>query len=117
MVLCGLQFNYLNIIVITVLLGVTIDAGVHLVERLSDRSESFAAIYAETGRSICGGLLTSAIGFGAMLLADHPGLRSLGQVAILGFAINLVVMLLIAPTWFYSLRKAASASASGEMTP
>jgi len=105
MVLCGLQFNYLNIIVITVLLGVTIDAGVHLVERLSGSSEGFAAIYAETGRSICGGLLTSAIGFGAMLLADHPGLRSLGQVAILGFAINLVVMLLVAPVWFHALRK------------
>jgi uncharacterized protein len=105
MVLADLRFNYLNIIVITVLLGVTIDAGVHLVERLSDATESFAEIYLETGRSICGGLLTSAIGFGAMLLADHPGLRSLGQVAILGFAINLVVMLLVAPAWFYALRK------------
>ncbi|MDZ4693836.1 MAG: MMPL family transporter [Deltaproteobacteria bacterium] len=107
MVLADLRFNYLNIIVITVLLGVTIDAGVHLVERLSDTTESFAAVYLETGRSICGGLLTSAIGFGAMLLADHPGLRSLGQVAILGFAINLIVMLLVAPAWFYTLRKSA----------
>jgi predicted RND superfamily exporter protein len=94
---CGLTFNYLNVIVLTVLIGVTVDAGVHMVSRLTTPGEDFVAVYGETGRAIAGGILTSALGFGAMWLADHPGLQSVGQLANLGFATNLVMMLLVFP--------------------
>lgn len=94
MPLLDLPFNYLNIVVVPVLIGTTVDAGVHLVSRLREAGGDFTAVYGETGRAICGGLLTSAGGFGAMLLADHPGLNSIGQLANAGFALNLVVMLL-----------------------
>jgi predicted RND superfamily exporter protein len=100
MPLCELQFNYLNIIVLTVLIGVTVDAGVHLVSRLREAGPGqFSEVYGETGRAICGGILTSAVGFGAMLLADHPGLNSIGQLANLGFATNLLVTLLAFPAF------------------
>ena len=55
MPLADLQFNYLNIIVLTVLIGVTVDASVHLVSRLQTAGEDFTAVYGETGRAICGG--------------------------------------------------------------
>jgi predicted RND superfamily exporter protein len=99
MPLFGLPFNYLNIIVLTVLIGTTVDAGVHLVSRLSSAGEDFVEVYSETGKAILGGILTSAVGFGAMLLADHPGLNSIGQLANMGFALNLVVMLLGFPAF------------------
>jgi len=86
-------FNYLNILIVPVLIGTTVDAGVHLISRLSEAHGDMPAVYAETGRAICGGLFTSAVGFGAMLLADHPGLNSLGRLANLGLAMNLIVML------------------------
>ncbi len=86
-------FNYLNILIVPVLIGTTVDAGVHLISRLSEAHGDLPAVYAETGRAICGGLFTSAVGFGAMLLADHPGLNSLGRLANLGLAMNLIVML------------------------
>jgi predicted RND superfamily exporter protein len=94
---CDLAFNYLNVIVLTVLIGVTVDAGVHMVSRLTTPGEDFVAVYGETGRAIAGGILTSALGFGAMWLADHPGLQSVGKLANLGFATNLLVMLLAFP--------------------
>jgi uncharacterized protein len=99
MPLVEMPFNYLNIIMIPVLIGVTVDAGVHLVSRLSEAAgeRDFARIFGETGRAICGGLLTSAVGFGALLIAEHPGLNSLGQLANLGFATNLVTMLIAFP--------------------
>jgi uncharacterized protein len=114
MPLFQLQFNYLNIIVLTVLIGVTVDAGVHLVSRLqSAAGEDFTAVYGETGRAICGGILTSAVGFGAMLLADHPGLNSIGQMANLGFATNLLVMLLAFPAFLLPILTRRRSGASG----
>ena len=112
----GLPFNYLNVIVLTVLVGVTVDAGVHLVSRLSTPSEAFVSVYAETGRAITGGILASAFGFGAMLFADHPGINSVGRLAILGFATNLVVMLLGFPALLLPLlnRGVLAASTKGE---
>ncbi|CAM3802006.1 MMPL family transporter [Corallococcus sp. ZKHCc1 1396] len=93
MSILGLQFNYLNVVVIPVLIGTTVDAGVHLIERLGERGADFVAVYAETGRAITGGLLTSAIGFLALVFAKHPGLNSIGDLANLGFAVNMVVVL------------------------
>jgi len=106
MTLGGVEFNFLNIVAVPVLIGTTVDAGVHLVSRLSEDGH-FETVFAETGRAICGGLLTSAVGFGALLLADHPGLRSLGTLTILGFSLNLVVMLLGFPAFLLLLRRRA----------
>ncbi|QSQ20895.1 MMPL family transporter [Pyxidicoccus parkwayensis] len=97
MPLIGAKFNYLNILVVPVLIGTTVDAGVHLLTRLSSPGSDFVAVYSETGRAICGGLLTSAMGFGALFLADHPGLNSIGALANLGFATNLLIMLVAFP--------------------
>ncbi|MCP3136438.1 efflux RND transporter permease subunit [Pyxidicoccus xibeiensis] len=97
MPLMGLEFNYLNILVIPVLIGTTVDAGVHLLTRLASPGSDFVAVYSETGRAITGGLLTSAVGFGALFLADHPGLNSIGALANLGFGTNLLIMLVAFP--------------------
>jgi hypothetical protein len=97
MPLLDIEFNYLNILVIPVLIGTTVDAGVHLLTRLVAPDSEFVPVYSETGRAICGGLLTSAVGFGALFLADHPGLNSVGALANLGFGVNLLVMVVAFP--------------------
>ncbi len=97
MPLLGMEFNYLNILVLPVLIGTTVDAGVHLLTRLVAPDSHFVAVYSETGRAICGGLLTSAVGFGALFLARHPGLNSVGALANLGFGVNLLVMVVAFP--------------------
>lgn len=94
MALLGVQFNYLNLVVLPVLVGTTVDAGVHLIQRLSEPGSDFISVYEETGRAITGGLLTSAIGFLALAIARHPGLNSIGNVANLGFGVNIVIVLL-----------------------
>jgi uncharacterized protein len=97
MPLLGIQFNYLNILVIPVLIGTTVDAGVHLLTRLVAPDSDFVSVYSETGRAIAGGLLTSVVGFGSLFLAKHPGLNSIGALANLGFGVNLLVMLVAFP--------------------
>jgi len=94
----GLRFNFLNIVAVPVLIGTTVDGGVHLMSRLREAGlGSFGEVLAETGRAIIGGLITSAVGFAALTVADHPGLRSLGTLTILGFSVNLLVMLVLFP--------------------
>ncbi len=90
-------FNYLNILVIPVLIGTTVDAGVHLTSRISESHGNFTPVFAETGRAIVGGLICSGVGFSAMQRADHPGLNSLGFLAVTGFGLNLIVIILFFP--------------------
>jgi predicted RND superfamily exporter protein len=71
-----------------------VDAGVHLIQRLSEPGSDFITVYAEVGRAILGGLLTSAIGFLSLAIARHPGLNSIGNVANLGFGVNLLIVML-----------------------
>lgn len=100
-----IPFNYLNILLIPVLIGTTVDAGIHLTSRISESHGNFAPVFSETGRAIVGGLITSGVGFSAMLMADHPGLNSLGRLAVVGFSLNAAVMMLFFPAvllWFQS---------------
>lgn len=96
MPLLGLQLNYLNILLIPVLFGLSIDGGAHITTRLAHGAR-LEDVLGETGSAVAGTVLTNALGFGALLVAAHPGLDSLGTLAVLGFAINLVVCLVALP--------------------
>jgi uncharacterized protein len=85
----GVQLNYINIVLIPVLFGIAVDAGTHLVLRSADPDGGAIAVMAETRSAIIGSTVTSAMGFGALLLARHPGLRSFGQFAMIGLAMSL----------------------------
>jgi predicted RND superfamily exporter protein len=106
--LVGLRLNILNMIALPVLIGTTVDGAVHLYSRFQEWGGRFSQVYSMTGRAIIGGLITSAVGFGAMILADHPGLRSLGALTVLGFGINTIVMLFWFPACLILLQRKAS---------
>jgi uncharacterized protein len=89
----GLQFNYLNIIMIPLLLGIGVSGGLHMIIRLRTWRD-VAFTLTRTAPPITGSMLTIVFGFGAMLIAHHPGLRSLGELAALGLTINLSACLL-----------------------
>ncbi|MBI3180349.1 MAG: MMPL family transporter [Deltaproteobacteria bacterium] len=92
----GMELNYLNIIMIPVLFGVSVDGGAHMVTRMAS-GHRLADVVDDTGRAVCGSLLTTAFGFGAMMLAEHPGLNSLGELAVVGLAVNLLVTIVALP--------------------
>lgn len=94
--LFGVQLNYLNIIIIPVLFGLGVDGAVHLVVRWR-AGAALPILMSETGRAVTGSILTTALGFGALLLADHSGLESIGQFALIGLASNALVSLVGVP--------------------
>jgi pyruvate/2-oxoglutarate dehydrogenase complex dihydrolipoamide acyltransferase (E2) component len=68
---------------VAVLFCVAVDAGLHFVMRWV-QGIPMHEVFRDTGRAICGAALTSMLGFGALLLAEHAVLRSVGAVLVLG---------------------------------
>ena len=97
MSLLGMELNYINMIMIPILLGIGVDSGVHMVNRAIDGNR-LNEIISETGMAIFGSIVTSGLGLGALLLTNHPGLNSLAYVAILGLSFNLLVSVLVLPS-------------------
>jgi hypothetical protein len=94
--LAGLHLNFVNILLIPLFFGMAIDGAAHLVTREAGGLD-LGSTLAETGRSVAGTILTNAMGFGALMIAMHQGVRSMGQVALVGFAVNLLVCLVGLP--------------------
>ena len=108
-----LSFNYLNIIIVPVLFGMAVDGAVHVVLRY-DSERDVVMTVSETGRAVAGAIVTTGLGFGAFMMASHPGLASLGSVAVLGLAVNLLVCLVLLPSWIALLERAQAVRRAGE---
>jgi predicted RND superfamily exporter protein len=94
--LLGVELNYLNIVILPILLGIGVDDGAHLVARL-EAGEPLADVWRHTGWDVTGAILTDVFGFGALAFAAHPGLASLGEVALVGLTVNFVAAVIILP--------------------
>lgn len=103
--LAHLELNYLNVILLPVLLGMGEDGGAHLVARVG-AGERLGDALGHTARATLGAGITTVFGFGAMVLAAHPGLRMFGAVAMLGIGLNLVVCIFFLPSLMALLERA-----------
>jgi hypothetical protein len=75
--------NPANVIVLPLILGIGIDDGIHVIHDLRRTAER-RTLKAATINGIVMTSLTSMVGFGSLMLAQHEGLRSLGRVVTLG---------------------------------
>jgi predicted RND superfamily exporter protein len=100
----GLELNYLNMIILPILLGIGVDDGLHVVTRVSE-GEPLEVVWSNTGWNIFGAILTDIFGFGVLAFAEHPGLASFGKVAVVGLLVNLVACVIVLPA-FLAVRNA-----------
>ena len=96
MVLLNLDVNFMNIFVFTMIIGIGVDYGIHLIHRWQ---ETDGAPEAATGtaRAIVIAALTTIAGFGSLTLSHYPGLQSMGAVAILGASLTALVSITLLP--------------------
>ncbi len=98
MELLGLKLNFYNLVVLPAVLGIGNDAGVHLVHRYREEGPgSLRFILRSTGEHVFMSSLTTMIGFSGLLLSFHPGLRSIGELAVLGIGTTMLAALLFLP--------------------
>jgi predicted RND superfamily exporter protein len=99
----GMKFNIYNIIVLPAVLGVGADNGIHLFHQLRELArwggtspESFAGILSSTGKFITASSITTTLGFAGLMFTGHPGLQSMGYVAVAGIMLSLLCAVLTA---------------------
>ncbi|HIC96174.1 TPA: hypothetical protein EYP12_06055 [Candidatus Bipolaricaulota bacterium] len=94
--LLGLEFNFTNILISPLLIGLGVDNGVHILHRyLEDRR--LTGVLSTTALAIFVTSATTMLVFAALLLARTPGLRLLGQSALLGLGFNALFSLTFLP--------------------
>lgn len=102
--LLGMDLNYLNMVVLPILLGIGVDDGMHIVTRVAE-GEALDTVWRHTGWNIFGAILTDIFGFGSLAFAAHPGLASFGRVALVGLGMNLLICVVLLPA-FLATRQA-----------
>lgn len=80
----GLKLNFLNFVALPLTFGIGAEYAINLVSRIDSEGGGFARGLKSVGGSVVLCSLTTVIGYGSLLLADSPALRSFGQYAILG---------------------------------
>jgi len=94
--LFGINLHLYNLLAVPVAIGLAVDGAVHV--RWANDYDSPRQQYA-TYKAVAASTLTSMVAFGALMTADSPGLRSLGQVGVIGLGISLAVNLIWLRAW------------------
>ncbi|MCP3142201.1 efflux RND transporter permease subunit [Pyxidicoccus xibeiensis] len=85
MYLFDVQLNFINAVVLPNLLAIAVDNSIHLFHRYEEEGPgSLGKVVRHTGLAAVVATLSNAAGYGALLVANHQGLRSIGQIALLG---------------------------------
>ena len=113
-----LQLNFYNLVVLPAVLGIGNDAGVHIVQRYREEGAgSLRSILRSTGEHVTMGSLTTIVGFGGLLTSFHPGLYSIGELAIVGVGATLIAALTFLPALLQVMEDRAESVESEEVAP
>lgn len=96
--LAGISFNSANIIVLPLILGVGIDSAIYIINRYRQGTESPAQVaMSSAGIGVFLNALTILFSFGALMVAHHQGVFSIGAVMSLGMAASVAVFMVFLP--------------------
>jgi hopanoid biosynthesis associated RND transporter like protein HpnN len=92
------SFNFANVIVLPLLLGIGVDSGIHLVERAERLGGTSAALLeTTTARAVLFSALTTMASFGTLTVSAHRGVSSLGLLLVVGMIWTLAANLVLLP--------------------
>lgn len=94
--LIGLEYNFVNVVAIPILIGIGVDDGVHLLHRLR-HGGGLRTAGAGVGRAMLLTSLTTMVGFGSIGLYSHRGMASLGIALAIGVAACFLATLVALP--------------------
>ena len=101
-----IPFNFANVIVLPLLIGLGVDSGIHLVMRAReelDYGRNTELLNTCTPRAVLLSALTTLASFGSLAISAHRGTASMGELLTISIILTLVCTLIVLPTlvdWF-----------------
>lgn len=94
----GIQFNLANLVILPLILGIGVVDGVHILHRNRENPEAGRNVISKsTGQAVVLTSLTTMIGFGSLMVADHQGVYSIGLVLTLGVGSCMIMSVTLLP--------------------
>jgi predicted RND superfamily exporter protein len=112
MALVGMRLNVATIVVIPLILGIGVDAGIHMIHRCDINARTHAGrakldeVMRGTGGAVVLSSLTTILGFMGLLFGVHLGMVQLGAAMVIGVACTLVAGVLVLPALLLVLDEA-----------
>lgn len=96
--LCGISFNSANIIVMPLVLGIAVDSGIYLINRYRrEECSAVEVVTSSTGVGVFLNTLTIMASFGALMVAHHRGVFSIGIVMSIGMVACQLAFVIVLP--------------------
>ncbi|MFC1560217.1 RND family transporter [Candidatus Margulisiibacteriota bacterium] len=92
-----INFNFVNIMALPLIIGIGVDDGVHIIHRYLIEKRVEPAVRS-TGRAITLTTLTTCAAFGSFLLASYRGFISFAFLLVMGIALAYIVTLFLVPS-------------------
>ena len=94
----GMSLNFMNLVVFTMVLGIAVDYGLHILHRgLESGTLQEGASLRQVGKGVALAALTTLAGFGSLVFSGYPGLQSMGAVAFMGVGFSGLISLTLLP--------------------
>jgi hypothetical protein len=107
----GMDFNFANIIVLPLMVGLGVASGIHLVLRDRELQTVDSVLETSTPRAVIVSAMTTIFSFGTLMISGHKGVFSMGLLLTIGISLNLVVTLVVLPA-LLALRRQRQMAAS-----
>ena len=89
-------FNYANVIVLPLMIGIGVDSGIHIA--LRERRAPGAIFATSTPRAVVVSAATTVAAFGTLALSDHQGTASMGILLGVAMLVTVISVLALTPT-------------------
>ena len=90
-------FNFANVIVLPLLLGLGVDSAIHYVMRAREDGAKRQVVDTTTPRAVLISALTTIGSFGTLWLSPHRGTSSMGELLTIAIIITLITTLVVLP--------------------
>jgi len=110
MTLLDIPFNFANVIALPLLLGVGVDNGIHMVNRMRTAPPAGGNLLrTSTSRAVVTSAVVTVVSFGNLAFSSHQGMASMGALLSIGLGFTLICTLVVLPVMLAPKRRNGTA--------
>ena len=99
-VLLDNPFNFANIIVMPLLMGMGVDSGIHIIHRLQyGLKQNEHLLQTSTAKGVFFSSMTTLCSFASLAFTAHRGIASMGLLLSVGITLTLICTLIVLPAF------------------